>query len=280
MLNRLSVITLGLVAGACFGSSSARAQAPATVAVRAQLVVPRFRDRFTDRQAVEARIASLFADYLTREVGFLRFAANDTTLPYRLSFVLDHEPGNASSFAEVGFWVRLDRPGEDQLAAYWLPFRTSDQSLAAVGTETDFLTEVRSKLGHQGADSLSRGVLRFVPIAENGFPSLNPLGLVLPFPLLDLCMKKESVIQFVAEIQGTITMEEQFKAQIVGSAAPNEPFFGGGFGRIIDLQPPDDLSPSIPSNKVRVKKIFVTDYKLDRTACDNRAPRAVGGGAP
>jgi hypothetical protein len=274
------VVTAALVGSAWPDSARAPAQAPATVSVRAQLVVPRFRDRFTDRQAVETRVASLFADYLTREVGFLRFTASDTTLPYRLSFVLDHEPNNASQFAEVGFWVRLDRPGENQVATYWLPFRTPDQSIVGVGSETDFLTEVKSKLGHQGADSLSRAVLRWVPIAETGFPSLNPLGLVLPFPLLDLCMKKESVIQFVAEIQGTITMEEQFKAQIVGSAAPNEPFFGGGFGRVIELTPPDDLSPSITSNKVRVKKIFVTDYKLDRTACDNRVPRAVGGGAP
>jgi hypothetical protein len=280
MLKRLCGVAAILAAGVWPGARLAPAQTPATVSVRAQLAVPRFRDRFTDRQAVETRMATLFADYLKREVGFLRFAVNDSTLPYRLSFVLDHEPGNASSFAEVGFWVRLDRPGEDQLAAYWLPLRTSDQSLAAVGTETDFLTEVKSKLGHQGADSLSRGLLRWVPIAETGVPSLNPLGLVLPFQLLDLCMKKESIIQFVAEIQGTITMEEQFKAQIVGSAAPNEPFFGGGFGRVIDLTPPDDLSPSITSNKVRVKKIFVTDYKLDRTACDNRAPRAVGGGVP
>jgi hypothetical protein len=278
MLRRGWAVRAALVAGVIAGRVPA--QAPATVAVRAELAVPRFHDRFTNRHAVEAKVATLFADYLTREIGFLRFSATDSTLPYRLTFVLDHEPGNTTSFAEVGFWVKLDRPGENQLAAYWLPVRTADQSLAAVGTETDFLTEVKTKLEHQAADSLSRGVLRWVPIAESGLPNLNPLGLVLPFQLLDLCMKNESVIEFVAEIQGTITMQEQFKAQIVGSAAPNEPFFGGGFGRVIDLKPPDDLTPSITNKTVRVKQIFVTDYKLDKTACENRAPRPVGGGAP
>jgi hypothetical protein len=271
-------VVVAFVLGSFAGRTSA--QAPATVSVRAELAVPRFRDRFVNRRAVESKVASLFADYLSREIGFLRFSVSDTTLPYRLSFVLDHEPGNATSFAEVGFWVRLDRPGENQLAAYWLPFRTADQSLAAVGTETDFLTEVKSKLEHQGADSLSRGVLRWVPIASSGLPNLNPLGLVLPFPLLDLCMKNESIIEFVAEIQGTITMQEQFRAQIVGSAAQTEPFFGGGFGRVIDLKPPDDLTPSITNKTVHVKQIFVTDYKLDKTACENRVPRTVGGGAP
>jgi hypothetical protein len=278
MLKRRWAFRVFLVAMGCAGA--AVAQTPATVAVRAELVVPRFRDRFTNRQAIEGKIAGVFADYLTHEIGFLRFAPNDATLPYRLTFVLDHEPGNNTSFAEVGFWVRLDRPGENPVMAYWLPLRTADQSLAAVGTETDFLTEVKSKLGHQVADSLSHGVLRWVPIADTGLPNLSPLGLVLPFPLLDLCMKNESVIEFVAEIQGAITMQEQFRAQIVGSAATSEPFFGGGFGRIIDLKPPDDLTPSITNKTVKVKQIFVTDYKLDKTACENRAPRSVGGGTP
>ena len=280
MLKRVWAVAGALIAGAWPGGARATAQAPVTVSVRAELAVPRFRDRFTDRKAVETRVATMFADYLTREIGFLSFAVNDTTLPYRLSLVLDHEPNNATSFAEVGFWVRLDRPGEEQLAAYWLPFRTSDQSLAAVGTETDFLTEVKSKLGHQSADSLSRGVLRWVPIAETGVPNLNPLGLVLPFHLIDLCMKNESIIQFVAEIQGTITIEEQFKARIVGNGPPDDPFFGGGFGKIIDLTPPDDLSPSITNKTVRVKRIFVTSYVHDKTACDNRTPRVVGGVTP
>jgi hypothetical protein len=126
-----------------------------------------------------------------------------------------------------------------------------------------------------------------VPISETGLPRLNPLGLVLPFRLLDLCMKNQSVVQFVAEIRGTVTVEEQFKARIVGNFTPTgpqtpetEPFLGGGFGRVIELDPPDELSPSITQRAVTVKKIFVTSYVHDPTACNNRAPQAVGTGTP
>lgn len=281
MLKRLFVGASVLVVGAWPGSERASAQVPATVSVRAELAVPRFRDRFANRPAVETKIATLFADYLTREIGFLRFVVNDTTRPYRLSLVLDHEPGNSTAFAEVGFWVRLDRPGENQVSAYWLPFRTADQSIAGVGTEADLLTEVKTKLAHQVADSLSSGVLRWVPIADTGVPSLDPLGIVLPFRLIDLCMRNESIIQFVAEIPRTaVTMEEPFRARIVGNATAAEPFFGGAFGQVIDLAQPDVLSPSITNKTARVKQIFVTTYKQDKTACENRAPRTVGGGAP
>lgn len=277
MLTRVVAVTSMLIAA----TTGALAQVPATVSVRAELTSAKFRDRFPNRAAVETKIATIFADYLTREIGFLRFAVHDTTRPYRLSFVLDHEPGNTTPFAEVGFWVKLDRPGENQVSAYWLPFRTADQSIAGAGTETDLLTEVKTKLAHQAADSLSSGVLRWVPIAETGVPNLDPLGIVLPFRLIDLCMKNESIIQFVAEIPRTaVTMEEPFKARIVGSAAPTEPFFGGAFGQVIELAQPDVLSPSINNKTVRVKQIFVTNYRHDTTACENRAPRAIGGGAP
>jgi hypothetical protein len=247
--------------------------------VRAELVEKKFRERFPNRSAIETKIATIFADYLTREIGFLRFAVNDTTRPFRVSFVLDRLPGN-TDFPEVGFWVRLDRPGEDHVSAYWLPFRKPEQSIDGVGSEADFLTEIKTKLAHQTADSLS-SVLRWVPIAETGVPSLDPLGVVLPFRLIDLCMKNESMIQFVAEIpRTTITTEEPFKARIVGSAGPADPFFGGAFGEVVELAQPDVLSPSITNKTARVKRIFVTSYRHDPTACQNRVPRSVGGGAP
>jgi hypothetical protein len=286
MLNRAWACAGRLILGAWLLSQPATAQNPATVAIRAELVAPRYRERFVDRRAVETKVANLFADYLTRNVGFLRFAVNDSTLPYRLSFLLDRlDRGATSNFAEFGFWVRLDRPGDVPVESYWLQLRTVDQSAIGVGTEVGFLTEIKSKLAHQDADSLRNGILRWVPITETGLPNLNPLGLVLPFRLLDLCMKNQSVVQFLAEIRGTVTMEVPFKAQIVGNFVPQgpqppdiEPFFGGGFGKVIDLTLPDELTPSIAQKAVTVKKIFVTSYVHDPTACDNRAPRAVGGG--
>jgi hypothetical protein len=100
-------------------------------------------------------------------------------------------------------------------------------------------------------------------------------------------MKNQSVVQFVVEMRGTITVEEQFKAQIVGNFTPTgpqapevEPFLGGGFGKVIELTPPDELSPSITRKKVTVKKVFVTSYVHDPSACNNRAPIAVGAGTP
>jgi hypothetical protein len=254
--------------------------------VRVDLVAPRYRDRFSDRQAIETKAAAHFADYLSKEVGFLRFAVNDSAPAYRLSFLLDRlDRGATSRFPEVGFWVRLERPGEEAVEKYWLQFRSADQSIAGVGSEAGFLAEIKTKLAHQDAEPLRKDILRWVPISETGLPNLDPLGLVLPFRLLDLCMKNQSEVQFVAEIRGNITVEEQFKALIVGNFTPTgpqtpevEPFLGSGFGKVIELTPPDQLSPSITQKKVTVRKIFVTSYRHDPAACENREPKTVGDG--
>ena len=267
------------------GWSSAPAQKRAGVTVRVELAVPRYRDRFPDRKAVEAKAASLFTDYLTRNVGFLRFAADDSTRPYRLAFVLDRfDRGSTSGFAEVGFWVRLERPDESPMESYWLQFRSADQSLVRVGGEEEFLNEIKAKLAHRDADSLRTGVLRWIPISETGLPNLEPLGFVLPFRLLDLCMKRQSTVQLIAEFGGTVVREVPFAALVVGNFTPGQPtrdaapYVGSGFAQISPLPQPDELTPSIARHAVKVKKIYVTSYVHDPTACANRAPLAVGGG--
>src|SRR6476620_774454 len=136
MLTRLWKCTWLVTLVTACGWSSAAAQKRATVTVSVDLAAPRYRDRFTDRKAVQAKAANLFAEYLTRNVGFLRFAADDSTRPYRLAFVLDRfDRGNTSGFTEVGFWVRLERPDENPMESYWLQFRSADQALAGVGGE-------------------------------------------------------------------------------------------------------------------------------------------------
>lgn len=269
-------------------SQSALAQTPATVSVRVELVAPRYRDRFTDRQAIEAKAAGLFVNYLTKHVGFLRFAVNDSAPAYRLSFLLDRQDRRSnSSFAEVGFYARLEHQGDEPKEKYWLQFRTADQSLAGVGDEAGFLAEIKSKLNDQDPDLVRNEILRWVPFSETGLPNLNPLGVVLPFRLPELCMKKQSVVLFVAEIRGPQTMEKEFKAKIVADFKPPdpptpelEPFRGGGLGEVIDLTPPDNLTPSITHNAVTVKKIFVTSYEHDAATCNNRVPDSVGTGTP
>jgi hypothetical protein len=277
---------VGLVASS--GWSSAAAQKRATVTVSVELAVPRYRDRFTDRKAVQAKAAYLFADYLARNVGFLRFAADDSTRPYRLSFVLDRfDRGSTSGFSEVGFWVRLERPDETPKESYWLQFRSADQALSGVGGEDGFLNEIKAKLAHRDADSLRTGVLRWIPISETGLPNLEPLGFVLPFRLLDLCMKRQSTVELLAEFGGTVVREVPVEARVVGTFNPSgqttretAPYVGGGFAMVTPLPQPDDLTPSIARHSVKVKKIFVTSYVHDPTACGNRAPMAVGGATP
>ena len=269
------------------GWSSAVGQKRATVTVSVELAVPRYRDRFTDRTAVQAKAANLFADYLTRNVGFLRFAADDSLRPYRLAFVLDRfDRASTSGFAEVGFWVRLERPDESPMESYWIQFRSADQSLVGVGGEVEFLSEIKAKLAHRDADSLRTGVLRWIPISETGLPNLEPLGFVLPFRLLDLCMKRQSTVQLIAEFGGTVVREVPVAALVVGSFSTDRstrevaPYIGGGFAQVLPKPQPDELTPSIARHAVKVKKIFVTGYVHDPTACANRTPLAVGGGTP
>ena len=288
MLNALWKCTCLVAAITGVGWSSAAAQKRAAVTVSVDLAVPRYRDRFTDRRAVQAKAATLFADYLTRNVGFLRFAADDSTRPYRLAFVLDRfDRSSTSGFAEVGFWVRLERPDESPVESYWLQFRSADQSLVRVGGEDEFVKEIKTKLAHRDADSLRTGVLRWVPISETGLPNLDPVGVVLPFRLLDLCMKRQSTVELLAELGGTVVREVPFAARVVGNFAPRgqptreaAPYVGGGFAQVLALPQPDDLTPSIARHAVKIKKIFVTSYVHDPTACGNRAPLAVGGGTP
>ena len=287
MLIRLGKSAGLLMLTTTFGWSNAEAQKRATVTVSVELAAPRYRDRFTDRKAVQAKAAGLFADYLTRNVGFLRFAADDSTRPYRLAFVLDRfDRGSSAGFAEVGFWVRLERPDENPLESYWLQFRSADQALSGVGSEEGFLNEVKTKLAHRDADSLRTGVLRWIPISETGLPNLEPLGFVLPFRLLDLCMKRQSTVELLAEFGGSVVREVPFAARVVGSFTPGQatrdlaPYVGGGFAEVLPKPQPDDLTPSIARHAVKVKKIFVTSYVHDPTACANRAPLAVGGATP
>jgi hypothetical protein len=289
MLKRLRKYTVLALLGNAWAWPAAMAQKRAAVTVSVELVAQRYRDRFANRQAVEAKAATLFAEYLTKNVGFLRFAPDDSTRPYRLAFLLDRlDRTSTSGFSEVGFWVHLDRVGEAPVEAYWLQFRGADQALAGVGTEVQFLTEIKSKLAHRDADSLRTGVLRWIPVSETGLlPDLQPVGVVLPFPLLELCMKHQSIVEFLAEFGGAVTREEPFKARVEGTYTPTgpstpdvEPFRGGGFAKVVDITAPNDLSLSISQHSVKVKKIFVTAYIHDQTACDNRTPLAVGGSAP
>ena len=287
MLTQLCKCTCLVTLATAVGWSSVAAQKRAAVTVSVELAVPRYRDRFTDRKAIQAKAAALFADYLTRNVGFLRFAADDSTRPYRLAFVLDRfDRGSNSGFAEVGFLVRLERPDENPMESYWLQFRGADQALSGVGSEDGFLNEIKAKLAHRDADSLRTGVLRWIPISETGLPNLDPLGFVLPFRLLDLCMKRQSTVELLAEFGGSVVREVPFAARVVGSFNPGQttrdvaPYVGGGFAQVVQRPQPDDLTPSIARHAVIVKKIYVTSYVHDPTACANRAPLAVGGGTP
>jgi hypothetical protein len=289
MLTRLCKCVCLAVVASAWSSLGAAAQNRPIVTVSVELVAPRYRDRFANRKAVEGKTAAVFAEYLTKNVGFLRFAADDSIRPYRLAFLLDRpDRGNTSSFAEFGFWVHLERPDDAPVELYWLQLRSADQSVAGVGNEIDFLTEVRSKLAHRDADSLRSGVLRWIPISETALPNLRPLGVVLPFRLLELCMKPRSVVEFLAEFSGAaVTREVPFVARVTGKFTPTgavtpeiAPFKDGGFAELTTVPQPDELTPSITGRTVKVKKIFVTSYVHDPTACDNRAPMAVGGGAP
>ena len=288
MLTRLWKCTWLVTLATVVGWSSVGAQKRTSVTVSVDLVVPRYRDRFTDRKAVQAKAARLFADYLTSNVGFLRFAADDSTRPYRLAFVLDRfDRASASGFGELGFWVRLERPDESPKESYWLQFRGADQALDGVGGEEGFLGELKTKLAHRDADSLRTGVLRWIPISETGLPIGDPVGVVLPFRLLDLCMKRQSTVELLAEFGGSVVREVPFAARVVGNFNPQgqptrdvAPYVGGGFAQVSPLPQPDDLTPSIARHAVKVKKIYVTSYVHDPTACGNRAPLAVGGGTP
>jgi len=288
MLNHVSKYAFAAFVAGVGPLSQSIAQTRAAVTVRVQLVTPKYHDRFTNRTEVEGKAARLFAEYLTKNIGFLRFVADDSTRPYRLAFRLDKvDPTSTSDFAEVGFWAHLDRPEDTPRDVYWLPFRSADQALVKVGDQEQFLTELESKLAHRETDSLRAGVLRWIPVSEMGFlPDLQPTGVVLPFPLLELCMKKQSTLEFLAEFVGPVTREEPFKALVEGTYTPQgpaspdvEPFRNGGFAKVMDLASPNDLSRSVTSHTVKVKKIFVTGYVHDPTACNNRTP-SIGGGVP
>jgi hypothetical protein len=287
MLTRLWKCTWLVTLATVSGWSSAAAQKRAAVTVSVELAAPRYRDRFPDRKAIQAKAANLFSEYLARNVGFLRFAADDSTRPYRLAFVLDRfDRASTSGFAEVGFWVRLERPDENPMESYWLQFRSADQALVGVGGPDAFLNEIKAKLAHRDADSLRTGVLRWIPISETGLPNLEPLGFVLPFRLLDLCMKRQSTVELLTEFGGAVVREVPLAARVVGSFDAQHPtrdvapYVGGGFAQVMPLPQPDDLTPSIARHAVKVKKIYVTSYVHDPTACGNRAPMAVGGGTP
>ena len=278
MLKRMLGYALVVGFAAASPYRPAFAQERPGVTVRVELVAPLYHDRMRNRAAVEKQAAMLFARYLTRNVGFLRFAADDSIRPYRLTFRLDRLDRTSTKEAvEYGFWAHLDRDQETAVEVYWLPFRTPDQAFSGVGSENEFLVKIDSKLAHREADSVPVSVLRWVPVSETGLlTSQDPNVLVvLPFPLLDLCMKKQSMVEIVAEVGTPSPLEQEFKAKVEGNFTPSTPrdesFRGNGLARVLDA------TTSFPVATAKVRRIFVTGYIHDATACDNRTPLAIGG---
>ncbi len=281
MLKRLCAGTSRILLVLSFALPVASAQSPSTVSVRAEFVFPRYHDDFEDPQAVEAAAAKLFADYLNREVGFLRFVAGDTTSPYHLVFEFDRSErqGTVSPFAQLGFWVRLDLPG-GQVLKYWLKFR--EGTLSATPSPEVFQDELITRLAHADPKMLREEIFRDVPMTEVALPSRSPLGWALPFRQLDVCMKNQSVLTIVNDLQ---SQEQQVTANVTGAfhtqgtpSAEQQPFDGGMFATNLNL--PIILANSINDGTLRVKRVLVTTYIHDASACSHRIGSDGAGGAP
>jgi hypothetical protein len=277
MLNRSTLLlVLSLV------PTAVSAQSPSTVSVRVELVFPRYRNHYSDRTAVEATLAKRFTEHLSRKFGFLRFATDETSSPYHLTLKLDRADRNApaTGLSELGFWARLDGP-DVGAEKYWLPFRGG--TLVATPTPEAFETELATKLAISDSAPRIEEVLKQVPMSETALPSPSPLGWALPFRQLELCMRNQSVLKFFTEVQA---MEHVVDANLVGafpsrSGLPTEhqQFVGNAFARNLDL--PVELKQSITDGTLRVKRVMVTTYIHDATACDNRLPGSGGtGGTP
>lgn len=278
MLRQLFRGLLGAVGFCCLVPSGSTAQSPTTVAVSVELAVDRFKQRLPN---IGPSLANMFAAFLGQRVGFLRFAVADTTPAHRLTFVLDRrERGSSAAFAEVGFWIRLERPGDPQIERYWLPVRPADQSTAGVGSEEEFLSEVEAKLVHADAGPLRDEVLRNVPITQLALPQANPPGWALTFRHLDLCIRNNSLLQIVNQLPaGAMWLEKRFEAEVVsefqvqGQPTPDVlPFLGGVFSQPTTPQSTIELTTSIGQGPVRVKEVFVVSYRHDPNACRHRLP--------
>jgi hypothetical protein len=260
----------------------ASGQSPFTVSVRVEVVFQRYRDDFDDPQAVEAAAAKLFTEYLNREVGFLRFVAGDTISAYSIVLQLDRKDRDvpATAFSELGFHARLDGPG-GSAQKYWLFFR--DGTLAATPNPEDFQADLARQLAHADSKTLREEILQQVPMTETALPSRSPLGWALPFRQLDLCMRNQSVLKFVNEVEA---MEHVVDANVVGTfpsqggLSPDlQPFVGGMFAT--NLQLPAALKQAIDEGSLRVKRVLVTTYLHDANACAHRLPGSEGaGGTP
>jgi hypothetical protein len=261
----------------------ASAQSPSTVSVKVELVFPRYRDHYPDRRAVESALATRFAEHLTRSFGFLRFAPADTASPYRLTLQLDRANRNspASTLSELGFWARLDGPEPAPQPFYWLGFRGG--TLIPTPTPEVFLAEVATRLATSDSASRIVEILKLVPLTQTALSSASPPGWALPFRQLDVCMMNGTILTVVSDVQA---LEHVADARVGGvftrelARTTEQQSFVGKMFAVNDALP-GILRTSIANGTLRVKRVLVTTYEHDATACQNRLPGFEGaGGTP
>jgi hypothetical protein len=278
MLNRASLFFfLSLL------PSAAAAQSPSTVAVKVELVFPRYRDHYPDRGSVESMLAKRFAEHLSRQFGFLRFAEGDTSSTYRLTLQFDRANRNApvSTLSELGFWARLDGPNPGPQPVYWMGFRGG--TLTPTPTPEAFLAELTTRLATSDSASRIVEVLKQVPLSETALSNASPAGWALPFRHLDVCMRNGSMLTVVSDVQA---IEHVSDARVGGvftrelaRTTEQQPFVGKMFAVSDAL--PRSLAESMADGTLKVKRVLVTTYVHDATACENRLPGAEGtGGTP
>jgi hypothetical protein len=268
-------------------AAPAGAQTPRTVGVRAELAAPRYRAGFAaGTGAVEDSLSALFADLLRGRIGFVRFAATDTT-SHSLVFTLDRRDRSSTGpFAEYGFWARLDRAGADPIELYWLPVRPSDAAWQGIGTSEEFLFEVAAKLEHADIAPIRDQLLSRVPIATNALPWAQPAGWALPLGRDALCMRAFSEIEIINSITvGAMRLDRSDTARVVSdpftvaSPGPREqPYLRKLFGTPISAEGRQQLIDAVGTGSVLVTEVFVVKYQHDPNACERPIPPFGGGG--
>lgn len=257
----------------------AQEQQRTAVSIEAKLEARRFRLQFLPQlQSVEDRAARRFKRLLSREIGFLNFVVHDTSASYRLVFTLDvRERGADSPFPEFGFWARLEQPDSTRVELYWLPLRSAEHARDGVGTMEGFLGELEVKLTGADVGGLRDSLLTKIPIAQQALILDSPLGWVIAYPRLELCMKTKSLLEVVSNFnQNGMSLEKLAQARVVSdfptsdSLPARKPFLGGAFSE--PAQPADaaQLAQLLLAGPLTVKEVYVTSYVHDPNACRDR----------
>lgn len=237
-----------------------------SVVVTFELNEPRLQNAFkpAQRKQVESLAADALAKRLGERIGFMAFSSQPPGA-YSLIVRLEATAESTSTlFKETILRAELNMPGAASRSLRWR-FRPADRYGDPSGGVEGLVREIDLRTKDIDFSALIRDVLGQVPIAREAQIWKDPVGWVIPYRKVDLCMDFHSVLRIENMLpSGAGPVLKEFKARASADFAPRGPSANAFRGQIFTEPMPaqDGIAElrSARSEDVTIRGVYVVEY--------------------